>query len=97
MGEGGAQEDEGDAGQPEGREDRPGALRIGGGEGGEGAAEVRRRRSAGQDAASMVERQQLADLLKYSLIVISTAPVLLIYPFVAKHFTKGIMLGAVKG
>jgi putative aldouronate transport system permease protein len=53
--------------------------------------------STGQDAASMVERQQLADLLKYSLIVISTAPVLLIYPLVAKHFTKGIMLGAVKG
>ncbi|RDG39619.1 carbohydrate ABC transporter permease [Streptomyces corynorhini] len=49
------------------------------------------------DAAAMIERQQLADLLKYSLIVIASVPVLVIYPFVARHFTKGIMIGAVKG
>ncbi|MEU6789107.1 carbohydrate ABC transporter permease [Nonomuraea angiospora] len=49
------------------------------------------------DAAIMMQRQQLADLLKYSLIVISTVPVLLIYPFVARYFTKGIMIGAIKG
>jgi putative aldouronate transport system permease protein len=44
-----------------------------------------------------LEHQQLADLLKYSLIVVSTVPVLLIYPFVARYFTKGVMIGAVKG
>ncbi|WP_394770486.1 carbohydrate ABC transporter permease [Lacisediminihabitans sp.] len=49
------------------------------------------------DASVAMERQQLADLLKYSLIVVSSVPVLLIYPFVARHFTKGIMIGAVKG
>jgi putative aldouronate transport system permease protein len=49
------------------------------------------------DAAQMLERQQLADLLKYSLIVIASVPVLLIYPFVARYFTKGIMIGAIKG
>ncbi len=51
----------------------------------------------GMDAAAQIERQQLADLMKYSLIVISTVPVMLIYPFVARYFTKGIMIGAVKG
>ncbi len=53
--------------------------------------------SNGMDVATAMERQQLADLLKYSLIVISTVPVLLIYPFVARHFTKGLMIGSVKG
>ena len=53
--------------------------------------------SQGMEATAVIERQQLADLLKYSLIVISTVPVMLIYPFVARYFTKGIMLGAVKG
>lgn len=49
------------------------------------------------DAAAMMERQQLANLLKYSLIVIATVPLLLVYPFVARYFTKGILVGAVKG
>ncbi|MGW3653979.1 carbohydrate ABC transporter permease [Streptomyces sp. NPDC000878] len=49
------------------------------------------------NAAQLLERQHLADLLKYSLIVIASVPVLLIYPFVARYFTKGIMIGAIKG
>jgi putative aldouronate transport system permease protein len=49
------------------------------------------------DASVVIQRQQLADLLKYSLIVVASLPVLLIYPFVARYFTKGIMIGAVKG
>ena len=36
-------------------------------------------------------------ILKYSLIVVSTVPMLVIYPFVQKHFVKGVMIGAVKG
>ena len=51
----------------------------------------------GMTPAEALERRQLADLLKFSLIVISTIPVMIIYPFVAKHFTKGVLLGAVKG
>ncbi|NEE01697.1 carbohydrate ABC transporter permease [Phytoactinopolyspora halotolerans] len=51
----------------------------------------------GTDTTTMMERRQLADLLKYSLIVISTVPVLLIYPFIARHFTKGATMGAIKG
>jgi putative aldouronate transport system permease protein len=52
---------------------------------------------AGMDATELLERQRVADLLKYSLIVISTVPVMLIYPFVARYFNKGILVGAVKG
>jgi putative aldouronate transport system permease protein len=52
---------------------------------------------AGTDVAAAIERQQLASLLKYSLIVVSTVPMLIIYPFVAKYFTQGLVLGAVKG
>jgi putative aldouronate transport system permease protein len=49
------------------------------------------------DASVVIQRQQLADLLKYSLIVVASVPVLVIYPFVARYFTKGILIGAVKG
>ncbi len=49
------------------------------------------------DPALQLERQRLADLLKYSLIVVASIPVLLIYPFVARHFTKGVLVGAIKG
>jgi fructooligosaccharide transport system permease protein len=42
-------------------------------------------------------RQGLADLLKYSLIVLATVPVLIIYPFAQRYFVRGVMLGAIKG
>lgn len=42
-------------------------------------------------------RQGMAELLKYSLIIVSSAPFMVAYPFVAKHFVKGVMLGSVKG
>jgi len=45
----------------------------------------------------IVERNGLRELLKYSLIVIASAPVLIVYPFVQKHFVKGIMIGSLKG
>lgn len=45
----------------------------------------------------MMAQQGLKDLLKYSLIVVSSAPVLMIYPFVQKHFVKGVMIGSLKG
>lgn len=44
-----------------------------------------------------VTKEGLAELLKYSLIVVAMLPVMVIYPFVQKHFVKGVMIGAVKG
>lgn len=41
--------------------------------------------------------QKMAQVLKYSLIVVSTAPIICIYPFVQKYFVKGVMIGSVKG
>jgi len=49
-------------------------------------------------AASEDDRiNEFAETIKYAAIVISTVPVLLIYPFVQKYFVKGVMIGAVKG
>lgn len=41
--------------------------------------------------------QGLADTLKYVMIVVSTLPLMCIYPFVQKYFVKGVMIGSVKG
>ncbi|MFC3341872.1 carbohydrate ABC transporter permease [Paenibacillus abyssi] len=49
------------------------------------------------DANQMAARQGLRDLLKFSLIVVATLPVLAIYPFVQKYFVQGIMIGSIKG
>ncbi|MET3421405.1 putative aldouronate transport system permease protein [Actinoplanes tereljensis] len=54
-------------------------------------------RTGAVDLAQQMHQLQLANVLKYALIVVSSVPVLAIYPFVARHFTKGVMVGAVKG
>jgi len=41
--------------------------------------------------------QKMSELLKYALIVVTTVPILMIYPFVQKHFVKGVMIGSLKG
>lgn len=39
----------------------------------------------------------MVDLLKYALIVVSSMPIMLIYPFVQKYFNQGVMIGSVNG
>ncbi|MEC0227550.1 carbohydrate ABC transporter permease [Paenibacillus alba] len=49
------------------------------------------------DVADQAARDGLRELLKFSLIVVSTLPVLIIYPFIQRHFVKGMMIGSLKG
>ncbi len=48
------------------------------------------------DVEDLVAREGLRDLLKFSLIVVASVPVMIIYPFVQRHFVKGMMIGSVK-
>ena len=49
------------------------------------------------DPELMTRKQGLADVLKYSLIIVASVPVLVIYPLVQKFFAKGVMIGSLKG
>ena len=49
------------------------------------------------DMQSTAQRAQMAELLKYATIIISSLPLLIMYPFFQKYFDNGIMAGAVKG
>ena len=49
------------------------------------------------DPELIAAMQGVSDALKYVVIVVSTLPLMCIYPFVQKYFVKGVMIGAVKG
>jgi multiple sugar transport system permease protein/putative aldouronate transport system permease protein len=49
------------------------------------------------DVKNLMDRQYLSELLKYSLIIVSSVPLIVIYPFIQKFFIKGIMVGSIKG
>lgn len=51
----------------------------------------------GTNDVGMADKIKMAEAVKYSAIVVSSIPMLLIYPFVQKYFVKGVMIGAVKG
>ncbi len=49
------------------------------------------------EGASAQDVEQISETIKYSTIVVATAPILCLYPFLQKYFVKGVMVGAVKG
>ncbi|MFB9278790.1 carbohydrate ABC transporter permease [Cohnella cellulosilytica] len=50
-----------------------------------------------QDFDAIKRKQGLVDVLKFSTIVVASAPMFAIYPFVQRYFVKGIMIGSIKG
>ena len=46
------------------------------------------------DVASQL--RQTADMMKYAAIVVSTLPIMMVYPFLQKYFNQGVMVGAIK-
>lgn len=53
--------------------------------------------SMSMDVAKQLEQQKTKYLLQYSTIVVSTIPVMLLYPLIQRYFVTGIMVGAIKG
>lgn len=46
---------------------------------------------------TLIQSRDVAETLKYAAIIVTTAPILLLYPFLQKYFVKGVMVGALKG
>lgn len=52
---------------------------------------------SGTAGMSAAQTQNFADQIKFGVIIVSTLPLLVLYPFLQKYFNKGVMIGAVKG
>ena len=39
----------------------------------------------------------MADLMKYGVIIVASVPMLVLYPFIQRHFVRGVMIGSLKG
>lgn len=49
------------------------------------------------EGTATADAVSLSQSLKYAVIIVSTVPILLVYPFMQKYFVKGVMIGSVKG
>ena len=49
------------------------------------------------DGLAAQEAMRLSNLMKYAVIIITTVPIMCVYPFVQKYFSQGVMIGAIKG
>jgi len=52
---------------------------------------------SGLNDDSQAKLQRVTELIKYSTIIFSNLPLLVLYPFIKKYFKKGVMIGAIKG
>lgn len=43
------------------------------------------------------DKEYVSETIKYAMIIVSTVPILVLYPFLQKYFVKGVMIGAIKG
>ena len=50
-----------------------------------------------EEMSAMIQQTETATVVKYAMIVVSTVPIMILFPFVQKYFEKGVMIGAVKG
>ena len=48
-------------------------------------------------AELLYSKQQLTAVIKYGVMIVSTLPIIMIYPFLQKYFVKGMLVGSVKG
>ncbi len=52
---------------------------------------------ANSSSLASFENQRVVDMMKYGIIIVSTVPIMCVYPFVQKYFNQGVMIGSVKG
>jgi len=50
-----------------------------------------------EDMSNRTERMMRVEQIKYAIIIVSVIPILAVYPFVQRHFVKGVLIGAIKG
>jgi ABC-type glycerol-3-phosphate transport system permease component len=50
-----------------------------------------------QDINSIGDRDKIAALVRFGIIIVSSVPMLILYPFLQKYFVQGVMIGSIKG
>lgn len=49
------------------------------------------------EAQALAEQSRVAELIKYGVMIVSTLPIICVYPFLQRYFVKGVMIGSIKG
>ncbi|MBD2866650.1 carbohydrate ABC transporter permease [Paenibacillus sp. IB182363] len=51
----------------------------------------------GDDMEAMAKQARIADIIKYAVMIVSSLPIIIVYPFMQRFFMKGVLIGSVKG